>query len=425
MTETTTHATSDREIEGWTTYLREPTADYDQLVERFAPAFERIAASNVAREHDRSFGYDEVADLVREGLGRIRIPVEFDGLGASLEQTFLLLSRLAAADANIAHVFRNHLAFVEDRLNAPQSAGNDRWIERFLAGEFVGGGWTEANNGTYATIVTTVRRGDDERYFVSGAKFYATGSLFADWLDVIGKSDDGGLLTALVRRDDPGVELVDDWTGFGQQTTASGSARYVDVPAEPDNVFDITERFVYQGHFYQVAILSVLTGIIHASLRDGIEALRARKRNYPQGLDPVPANDPQLLAVIGGVSARAHAADAALREVGRTLDRIAEAHAAGDLDLRRARVTEAQLATDHAQLTIIDAALAATTEIFDALGASGVSTDKALDRHWRNARTLASHNPRVYKARIVGNWLVNGVDPVPDFSAFGRGGQGN
>ena len=35
-----------------------------------------------------------------------------------------------------------------------------------------------------------------------------------------------------------------------------------------------------------------------------------------------------------------------------------------------------------------------------------------LDRHWRNARTAASHNPWIYKARIVGDWAVNGTEPL-------------
>ncbi|MGW0037089.1 acyl-CoA dehydrogenase family protein [Gordonia sp. NPDC003376] len=405
-------------------YLQPSTADEDALLARFAPVLERIARDDAARERDRTFAHDLVRELDERGLGRLRIPEDHGGLGASLEQTFVVLSRVAEADPNIAHVFRNHLAFVEDRLNARPSEGNDRWIRRFLTGEFVGGGWTEADNRTLAAIATTVRR-DGDRHLVSGAKYYATGSLYADWLDVIGKSDDGSLLTALVRRDDAGVTLIDDWSGFGQQTTASGSATYSDVPAEPGDVFPVSERFVYQGHFYQVAILAVLTGIIRAALRDGIAALHDRRRNYPQGLDPVPARDPQLLQVIGEVSTQAFAAESALRQVTRVLDRLAAAHAAGDLDRRAELVTEAQVATDHAQLVIIEAALTATSTVFDALGASGVSKDLALDRHWRNARTLASHNPRVYKARIVGDWLVNGTDPVPDLSAFGRGGQGN
>ncbi|GAC70482.1 acyl-CoA dehydrogenase family protein [Gordonia soli] len=407
-----------------TVYLRPATAADAELENVFQPIFDRIAEGNTVRERERIFPHEQVRWLTEAGLGRLRIPEEFGGFGASLEQTFVLLAALGEADANVAHVWRNHSAFVEDRLNAPRSATNDRWIERFLAGDFVGGGWTEANNGTLAAMATTIRP-DGDRHLVTGAKFYATGSLYADWLDVIGRTEDGALLTALVRRDDPGVELVDDWTGFGQQTTASGSATYVDVPAEAGDVFPVTERFVYQGHFYQVAILSVLTGIVRATLRDGVRALKKRGRNYPHGLDPVAAADPQLLQVIGEVSARGFAAEAALRQNARALDALAAAHAAGDPDLRAQRVLEAQIATDQAQLVIIDAALSATTTVFDALGASGVSTTNLLDRHWRNARTLASHNPRVYKARILGDWLVNGTDPVPDLFAAGRGGQGN
>jgi alkylation response protein AidB-like acyl-CoA dehydrogenase len=406
------------------TYLRPATATDAELHARFGPAFDRVAEGNVARERDRVFPTEQVQWLKDVGLGRVRIPVEHGGFGASLAQTFALLADLAAADPNVAHIFRNHLAFVEDRLNAQPSSTNDRWLARFVAGEFVGGGWTEANNGTFANLKTTVLR-DGDRWLVSGAKFYATGSLYADWLDVLGKGDGDSVLTALVRRTDPGVELTDDWNGFGQRTTASGSAVYRDVPAEEGDVFPAGDRFVYQGHFYQTAMLSVLAGITKAVLRDGVAALKARGRNYPQALDPVPSADAQLLQVIGQVSVNAFAANAALRASSATLDLIADAHAAGDQEVRKQRVLEAEVATAQSQLVVIDAALAATTTVFDALGASGVSEALLLDRHWRNARTLASHNPRVYKARILGDWLVNGADPVPDLTALGRGGQGD
>ncbi|WAL68809.1 acyl-CoA dehydrogenase family protein [Amycolatopsis cynarae] len=406
------------------TYLRPATATDAGLSARFQPVFDRIAEGNVPREKDRVFPYEQVSWLKEAGFGRVRIPAEHGGFGASLAQTFALLADLAEADANVAHVWRNHLAFVEDRLNAAPSAANDRWIRRFLDGEFVGGGWTEANNGTFANLKTTVRK-DGDRWLVNGAKFYATGSLYADWLDVLGKGDGDSVLTALVRREHPGVELVDDWTGFGQRTTASGSANYRDVPAEEGDVFPAGERFVYQGQFYQTAMLSVLAGITRAALRDGIAALKARGRNYPQGLDPEPAADAQLLQVIGQVSAHAFAARAALRASAGSLDLVAAAHAAGDQVIREQRVLEAEVVTAQAQLAVIDAALQATTTVFDALGASGVSENRLLDRHWRNARTLASHNPRVYKARILGDWLVNGKDPVPNLAALGRGGQGD
>jgi alkylation response protein AidB-like acyl-CoA dehydrogenase len=405
-------------------YLRPATAREEALVERFQPVFDRIAGGSIERERNRTFPFEQVQWLKDADFALVRVPVEFGGFGASLEQVFYLLSLLAEADANVAHIWRNHLAFVEDRLNARPSATNERWLQRFRDREFVGGGWTEANNGTYATIKTTVTKTDDH-YRVSGAKFYATGSLYADWLDVIGKDADGTLITTLVNRHQPGVELTDDWPGFGQRTTASGSAVYTDVVAHEGDVFPASERVVYQGHFYQTALLAVLTGITRAVLRDGIKALKSRGRNYPQGLDPVPALDAQLLQVIGEVSVRAFTTEAALRRAAASLDLIAAAHAAGDVELRDKRATAGEVAVAQAQIAIVDNTLYAATHVFNALGASATSEETALDRHWRNARTLASHNPVAYKARILGDYLVNDKSPVSSLARLGRGGQGN
>lgn len=407
------------------TYLAASTADDAELEAAFRPIFDRIAEGNVERERGRVFPHEQVQWLKDARFGTVRIPVDRGGFGASLEQTFWLLALLGEADPNVAHIWRNHLAFVEDRLNAPVSAVNDAWLERFLAGEFVGGGWTEANNVTLANLQTTVNRHQDH-WVVVGAKYYATGSFFADWLDVLGADENGEWLTALVRADQPGVELVDDWRGFGQRTTSSGTANYRSARAEDDAIFPATERFAYQGHFYQTAMLSILTGITRAILRDGIAALGERKRNYPQGLAEIPSQDPQLLQVIGKLSAAVFATEASLRRSTASLDAIVAARIAGaDADEVTRIVTAAEVETITAQVVIIDAVLNAGTTVFDALGASGVSESLHLDRHWRNARTLSSHNPRIYRERLLGDWYVNGVSPLPVFAAAGRGGQGD
>jgi alkylation response protein AidB-like acyl-CoA dehydrogenase len=65
----------------------------------------------------------------------------------------------------------------------------------------------------------------------------------------------------------------------------------------------------------------------------------------------------------------------------------------------------------QAQTVLTSLVLDATTILFDALGASATSRRHALDRHWRNARTIASHNPRIFKDRIVGDFAVNGTEP--------------
>ncbi|GAA5037364.1 alkylation response protein AidB-like acyl-CoA dehydrogenase [Thermocatellispora tengchongensis] len=402
-------------MSGTTPSLRHATAEFEELRKRFGPVFDKIAEGNLEREKGRVFPYEQVRWLIDARFGAVRIPRELGGFGASLQQTFRLLRELGAADPNVAHVWRNHLAFVEDRLYAPRTPATDAWIERFLGGDFVGGGWTEANNGTYANIQTKLAR-EGDHWVLTGAKFYATGSLYADWLDVLAVTPDGVPTTALVKADQPGVSLADDWKGFGQKTTASGSATYTGARVEDENVFPASERFSYQGLFYQTALLAVLAGITEATLRDGVAALKRRKRNYGHGLAEVATADPQLLQVIGKVSAASFGAESALSAQSAVLDEIAGARIAGDEETERRRLVEGHIATSRAQLVIIEAALQATTVVFDALGSSGVSEDLLLDRHWRNARTLASHNPRVYKERIVGDWHVNQADPTALFA---------
>ncbi|MEK6297541.1 MAG: acyl-CoA dehydrogenase, partial [Paraburkholderia tropica] len=45
-----------------------------------------------------------------------------------------------------------------------------------------------------------------------------------------------------------------------------------------------------------------------------------------------------------------------------------------------------------------------------------VSSVAALDRHWRNIKVIASHNPRLYKERLLGQNLLNGQ--LPPTGAF-------
>lgn len=401
------------------TFLAPPTADTAELHALFDPVFATVAEGSAERENGRVLPHEQVRLVTTSGFGRVRIPVEHGGYGASLRQTFELLADLGAADPNVAHVFRNHLAFVEDRLNAEVTPASERWIERFLAGEFVGGGWTEANNGTLDDLKTFISE-DDDGWQVTGAKFYATGSLYADWLDVLGQGPDGQPLTALVRVDQPGVTVVDDWTGFGQRVTGSGSANYERARIDDDNVIPLGDRAPYLAHFYQEAMLSALAGIAAALRRDGIAALRSRGRAYKHAVTDQITEDPQLLQVIGRISALGYGARAALSASAESLDRVVALRlaGAGEHELKAA-LADSNVEISEAQVAIIDQVLEAATIVFDALGASGVSERLRLDRHWRNARTLASHNPRVYKERLLGDWYVNGRDPQ---DAYGLGG---
>jgi len=80
-----------------------------------------------------------------------------------------------------------------------------------------------------------------------------------------------------------------------------------------------------------------------------------------------------------------------------------------------------ELRTAKAQVGIVDTVLNAATRLFDIGGASALQEDRRLDRHWRNARTLASHNPVIYKARMVGDHALNGTRPTFYWAVGTRG----
>ena len=71
----------------------------------------------------------------------------------------------------------------------------------------------------------------------------------------------------------------------------------------------------------------------------------------------------------------------------------------------------AELEAAEGQIVVSKLVLDSTAGILNALAASATSTTVSLDRHWRNARTISSHNPAIYKERVVGDYAVNQTAP--------------
>ena len=386
--------------------------DYEQLAARFRPLFARIAEGALERERTRTLPYAPIAWLKEAGFGAVRVPREFGGGGASLSQLVRLLIELAAADSNLPQALRGHFAFVEDRLNAHASASQQAWFERFVAGDLVGNAWTEIGTVKLGEVITRVSQRDGE-WRLNGTKYYSTGSLFADWIDVYARRDDtGGDVIAAIRTDQPGVRQSDDWDGFGQRTTASGTSVFEEALVEPGNLIDFSTRFSYQTAFYQLMLLAVITGSGQAAVRDFAQEVKARTRVYSHGNASGASADPQVQQVVGKASAFVYAAEAATLQAAAAAQAAFAARYAEDAAAEHEANVAAELASAQAQSAVADLVLRATSDLFNALGASATSTTKGLDRHWRNARTAASHNPLIYKERIVGAWEIEGHEPT-------------
>ncbi|MHA7239636.1 acyl-CoA dehydrogenase family protein [Arthrobacter sp. TMS1-12-1] len=401
MTTDTLSTTADaRSADAPSTYVR--------LAERFRPLFDEIAAGAAKREDERILLHAQVRQLADAGFTALRVPVEYGGSGVSAPQFFRLLIELAAAESNLAQALRCHVAFVEDRLYADDPV----WLRRVAQGAVLGNAWTETGPVPVGGVSTTITR-DGDSYRVNGTKYYTTGSLYADWIQTGARTADGVDVIALVQRDAPGVEVIDDWDGFGQRLTASGTSIFRDVVVSGADVITETEHPPYDTGVYQLVHVATLAGIARAAVRDVAAEVRGRSRTFSHGNGTRPSEDIQVQQVVGEVSALAFASEAAALRVAQLVQEAYEAH----LDLPRADADSAavavEFASSQAQIVVTDQVQRAAATIFNALGASSTRRGLQLDRHWRNARTISSHNPVIYKSRIVGDWEINGT--VPEF----------
>lgn len=387
--------------------MGEQTQRLDAVRARLRPVFAEIAAGTVERERNHELPFAQVAALRKAGFGRLRLPIEHGGFGLDWPSFAEVLIELAAADSNLPQIFRGHIAYVEHVLAAEDGDRRSLWLRRLADGELVGNAWSENGAAAVGTNSTRVSRRPDGTWRVDGRKFYTTGSIFAEWIDATVDLD-GETVTALIRRHQDGVEISDDWDGFGQPLTGTGTAVFTDASVDDDDVEPFTARFPFQTAVYQLTLLSVLAGIAAAIERDTVTQVRARTRTYSHGSANRVADDPQVLQIVGELTATRATARALVLDVARAVQHAADVLGTPATD---DAVVAAELGSSHAQIVLTDMVPRAASLLFDTLGASAVRSSTALDRHWRNARTVASHNPWIFKARQLGDHAVNGRTP--------------
>ncbi|MEU4313093.1 acyl-CoA dehydrogenase family protein [Nocardia sp. NPDC024068] len=388
------------------TSIASPPATDADLDAVFAPIYADIATGAVEREIDRRLAHDEVRRLREARFGALRVPVENGGFGASVRQLFRQLIELAAAESNLPQALRVHFVFVEDQLLAEAGAGRERWLRALSEGTLIGNAITEPGVGAVDRYATRLTRAGDG-WVLNGTKYYSTGSLYADHI-LVAADRDGERVGLLVAADAEGVRQHDDWDGFGQRLTASGTTEFTEVAVAEEQILGPGYGVAgptYSTAYLQLVQLAVLAGIAQRAERDTREWVARRRRGYTHSAADLPRHDPLVQQVIGRLSAAAFSARANVLAVADLLDEVL---AAGARD--ESALVALELASAQAQLAVIDTVLPATSELFEVGGASLTAEGLRLDRHWRNARTISVHNPAIQKARAVGDHLLNGTE---------------
>lgn len=382
-----------------------------------------IASGSARRDAQRELPYAEVDKLKRTRFGALRLPPELGGAGATLEASLAALLALGKADSNIAHIWRNHFMLVERlALHGVTNPVLLQLREQVANGALIGLAGAEAVRtqvGGAVAASSKVLADGSGGYRFSARKVYSTGSIFADWIVTYGELEDGTRVNILVPRDRAGITFIDDWDGMGQRLTGTGTTIFDNVAIGANEVIrpgDLKPNLNFMtSTIAQLVLTTVIAGIVSAIAADAATVLGNRDRTFYYAPTELAKDDPVLLTTLGQLEAEAFAAEAVVLAAGRALDHAALAIDGPDDSLPA--VEASALAAAKAKIVVDALAQRAGSALFDIAGASATLRSLNLDRHWRNLRTVASHNPASYKAYVVGNHRLNGV-PVPAMGLF-------
>ncbi|MBV4493615.1 SfnB family sulfur acquisition oxidoreductase [Pseudomonas oryzicola] len=374
-----------------------------------ARALAEVAREQAARrDQQRKLPWTEIEQFTRSGLGSISVPKAFGGPEVSFETVAEVFRLISAADPALGQIPQNHFGILQLLRLTGTQAQQAVIYRSVLDGWRIGNAGPERGTKDTLTLKARLTRAGDG-YRISGEKFYSTGALFAHWVAVKALDDEGRQRLAFVRRGSPGLRIVDDWSGFGQRTTASGTVLLDQVPVDAELVIDNwRQRDIAntQGAASQLIQAAIDAGIAEAAIEDAITFVREKSRPWVDANVERASDDPYVIADVGRLQLELHAAEALLRKAARVLDEVNAA------PIDAASAARASIAVAEAKVLTTEIALQASEKLFELAGSRATLAEFNLDRHWRNARVHTLHDPVRWKYHAVGAYHLNGTLPA-------------
>ncbi|AVF53770.1 SfnB family sulfur acquisition oxidoreductase [Pseudomonas fulva] len=366
----------------------------------------QLRPDSAARDRERRLPHPELALFTRSGLWGISVPKAYGGAGVSNVTLAKVIALIAQADGSLGQIPQNHFYALEVlRVNGTPEQ-QQRLYAEVLAGRRFGNALAELGTKTANDRTTRLSR-EGEGFRINGRKFYATGALYAQRIPTSVVDDQGVQHLAFVPADSPGLQVIDDWSGFGQRTTGSGSVVFDNVPVSAQDVVpfqSVFERPTPVGPLAQILHAAIDTGIARAAYEDALHFVRTRSRPWVDSGVEQASDDPLTVKHFGQLAIRLHAAEALLERAGHYLDSARD-------DSTAETVAAASIAVAEARAISTEIALSAGTTLFELGGSQATLAEHNLDRHWRNARVHTLHDPVRWKYHAIGNYYLNEQNP--------------
>ncbi|CAH2925115.1 MAG: Acyl-CoA dehydrogenase; probable dibenzothiophene desulfurization enzyme [uncultured Paraburkholderia sp.] len=355
----------------------------------------RVAAGASERDRERRLPREEIEWFSQSGLWGITVPKAYGGAGVSFVTLTEVVKIVSTADPSLGQLPQNHFGLVDVIALTGTEEQKRYFFSEILAGKRFGNGFSEKGTKNVLDLRTTVRRDGDD-YVIDGTKFYSTGALFAHFVPVLGLDEERKAWLAYIPRDTAGLEVIDDWSGFGQRTTASGTVTLEDVRVPASHVLPaqrVSDEPTLNGPVSKIIQAAIDAGIAKGAIADTLEFVRTRTRPWvDSGVDKA-SDDPLTLREIGRLHIQLHAAEALLERAARVVDELSAKGAITEDDVARASV-----AVGEAKVLTTEIALLAGEKLFELAGTQSTLSEHNFDRHWRNARTHTLHDPVRFKA---------------------------
>ncbi|MCP3748528.1 SfnB family sulfur acquisition oxidoreductase [Pseudomonas sp. SBB6] len=405
LAETTVHS----DLDSAPLLLPAKVLSSDEQALQAAHALAEVARTQAAkRDQQRKLPWAEIEQFTRSGLGSISIPRAFGGAQVSFVTIAEVFRIISAADPALGQIPQNQFGILQLLKGTATERQKELLFKSVLDGWRIGNAGPE--RGTKHTLdlkARITREGD--HYVLSGQKFYSTGALFAHWVAVKALNDDGRQVMAFVRRGTPGLRIVDDWSGFGQRTTASGTVLLDKVQVDAELVIDTWKQGEVaniQGAASQLIQAAIDAGIAEAAIADTIAFVREKARPWIDAKVERASDDLYVIADVGRLQLELHAAQALLSKAARVLDEVNAA------PVDAAAAARASIAVAEAKVLTTEIALQASEKLFELSGSRATLAEFNLDRHWRNARVHTLHDPVRWKYHAVGAYHLNGTLPA-------------
>ncbi|WP_119026559.1 SfnB family sulfur acquisition oxidoreductase [Acinetobacter soli] len=381
--------------------------DQQALNAAYQVADEALVNRNI-RDQQRILPYEAIEHLSQKGLGGIRIPKRYGGAFVSNKTLAQVFRTLSKADSNVGQIPQNQISL----LNLIDLMGNEEQKKRvfgeILAGKRLANGGPERQSKDSKTVHTTLIQ-NGEVWVLNGEKFYSTGSIFADWLAIKALHPEGHVVLVLVDRFTNGIEIEDDWNGFGQRTTASGTIKLNQVHIDPALIFDerlLTQAPNYRGAYSQLMQVAIDVGIAEAAFTDLISAVKKARPVIDANVEKA-SLEHFTIQETGKLQVLLDVAIALLDDAAEYLDELDSQFEVTDAQAARASILVAE-----AKVYANDAALTISEKLLELGGSRASLSQHNLDQHWRNARVHTLHDPVRWKIHAIGNYYLNGVFPA-------------